>query len=256
MSWPYIDADAPVHHESAGGIVKKVLRKLMSFYVQHVARNVTAFATTIVRAVKLLGGRVERLEATLPGTDGRVREAFGRGCRARSLGVDQPWSRCSRERSGSGWWCSKPATGHRCERSSSAGLDAYGVEPDVAVADGRPARRARSARSRGAVAHLRRVPVDALGAIVLIGCVERLPTGALVELAELPASRLAVGGVVVVVSANPVAALVGSAAVAADLAPRPPAPRGHVGALVGTTRHRRLRRDRAAGRRTLEPDSR
>jgi hypothetical protein len=42
-----------------------------------------------------------------------------------------------------------------------------------------------------------------LGAVVLRGCVERRPTGELLELVDLVASRLAPGGVIVVCSVSP-----------------------------------------------------
>jgi len=217
----YIDADAPVASRIPGGtFVKKVLRKLTSFYVQHVARNVTAFASTIVRAVKLLGGRVERLEAAVPGADDRVLDAFARLPRTDL----SEWTEAVVQVLGSVRGrvaVLEAGDGALLRAFAGAGLDAYGVEPDVPLAD-EVADAGLEVRADAAVDHLRRVPGDSLGGIVLVGCVERLPTGALVELAELSASRLAVGGRVVIVSAGPVSAAFGPAAVAADLAPARP----------------------------------
>ncbi|MGH9282751.1 MAG: hypothetical protein ACRD0S_07420, partial [Acidimicrobiales bacterium] len=58
--------------------------------------------------------------------------------------------------------------------------------------------------------------------LVLSGAVERLPSGALVELAGLAASTLAPGGTVVVVSADPRAWARRASPVEVDLAPGRP----------------------------------
>jgi hypothetical protein len=84
----------------------------------------------------------------------------------------------------------------------AAGIDAYGVEPrrhlaDQAVAGGH------DVRPDGALAHLRTLPPGALGGLVLSGCVDRLPLSSLLELADLAGSRLAAGGVLVIVGATP-----------------------------------------------------
>ncbi|MFN8035221.1 MAG: methionine biosynthesis protein MetW [Acidimicrobiia bacterium] len=216
----YVDADAPVASRLPGGtFVKKVLRKLMSFYVQHVARNVTAFASTITRAVKLLGGRVDRLEAAVPGADPRVLEAFARLART-DVGEWVPAvvellatveARVAVLEAGDGALLRALAT---------AGVDAYGVDADTAAAD-ELADAGLEVRADDVLAHLRRVPEAALGAVVLVGCVERLPVGALVELASLAPARVQPGGRIVVVSPDPAAAR-GADAVAADLAPARP----------------------------------
>lgn len=217
----YIDADAPVASRLPGGtFVKKVLRKLTSFYVQHVARNVTAFASTIVRAVKLLGNRVQRLETAVPGADQRVLDAFARLSRT----DHSHWTPTIVEllAGTTGRVAVLEADDGALLRVLVAvGVDAYGVEPDVARAD-ELADAGLEIRADGVIEHLRRVPEAGLAGVVLVGCVERLPVGALVELAELAATRVAIGGRVIVVSANPAATTAGAAAVAADLAPARP----------------------------------
>src|SRR5690349_21820443 len=65
--------------------------------------------------------------------------------------------------------------------------------------------------------HLQRVADGSLAGLVLSGCVDRLPLGALVELADLAAAKLAADGVLVVVSANPAAWERAVGTVAADL---------------------------------------
>jgi hypothetical protein len=58
-------------------------------------------------------------------------------------------------------------------------------------------------RSDEAAVHLRALPDGALGGVVLTDCVERLPVGAQVQLADLAVAKVRPGGTVVVVSADP-----------------------------------------------------
>ena len=89
-------------------------------------------------------------------------------------------------------------------RLLARGVDAYGVEPVEALAQ-RADEDGVEVRLDPVAAHLRALPDRVLGGLVLSGCVDRLPPGALVELAELAALKLAPGGKLVVVGTHPAA---------------------------------------------------
>jgi hypothetical protein len=96
---------------------------------------------------------------------------------------------------------------------AARGLDARGADPRLA------ARAAGASKIVGAggLEYLGATPADTLDGLLLTGVVDRLRPGAARALAHLAASRLASGGVVVLVSARPEVA-VAIDPVAADLA--------------------------------------
>jgi hypothetical protein len=215
-----IDPVGPVGSRIPGvALLRRVLRKLLAFYVEHVARQVTAFGVMIVRAVRLLGERVDAIEARSPVTDPRL------------LDVGVP---VSSDVDLAAWRdlvvkvCA-PVTGRvvhaECGDGAllvalrDAGIDAYGVDPRrdaAAVADERGA----EVRTMGVFDHLRAVPTGAIGALVLSGCTERFAAGDIVELVEAAARVLPSGAPIVVVSSVPGAAAADP--IAADLAPGKP----------------------------------
>src|SRR4051812_4065355 len=68
-----IDPVGPVASRIPGvALLRRALRKLLAFYVEHVVRQVTAFGVMIVRAVRVLGDRVDAIEARSPVTDPRL----------------------------------------------------------------------------------------------------------------------------------------------------------------------------------------
>lgn len=66
--------------------------------------------------------------------------------------------------------------------------------------------------------HLRAVAPGDLDAVVLRGCIERLPVGEALDLLDLAASRLGAGGILVIASISPQAWGRGLTSVEADLA--------------------------------------
>jgi hypothetical protein len=198
-----IDPVGPVASRFPGvAFARRGLRKLLAFYVEHVVRQVTAFGVMIVRSVRLLGERVDAIEARSPVTDPRL-AAVGVPVSS-DLGLaawrDLIVKLCS------------PVTARvlhaECGDGAivvalqEASVDAYGVDPrgDAAsLADDRGA----EVRTMAAIDHLRAVPAGALGGLVLSGCVERLAVGDLVELVDLAARSLAPGAPVVLVSRAP-----------------------------------------------------
>jgi hypothetical protein len=190
----FIDTIAPV--ESSRPVVpffKKVVRKIVGWYLRYVAHQTTAFAHTITRAVRLLGERVETLEDASP-------LAVKHRPLARPPLSDQ-WTAfiVERLRGAPGRVAHADAGDAALVRSlNAAGVDAYGIDPDP-----QPGASDAEVREDEAAVHLRALPDASLGGLVLTGCTERLPVGALVKLADLAAAKVKPGGTVVVVSRDP-----------------------------------------------------
>jgi hypothetical protein len=197
--------------------VKRVLRKLMLFYVHHVAEQVTAQALVLTRGLRLLGKRVDQLERVVPG------EGPGAGIVAPSLPDLKAWEplllgglvgcRGRVLHAGCG-------DGGLVEALRRGGVDAYGVDPspDAVVGDGAGL----ELRPVNALDHLRAVGAGALAGLVLTGCVDRSVPAVQRELAELGASRLVAGGRLALVGTSPAAWERTAGPVAADLAPGRP----------------------------------
>jgi hypothetical protein len=211
-----IDPVGPVGSRLPGvAFVRRALRKALAFYVEHVARQVTAFGVMIVRSVRLLGERVDAIEARSPVTDPRVARI---GVPVTSDLDLSMWNELALKRFapvGGRVLNAECGDGALLVALCDAGVDAYGVDPRhdaAAVADDHDA----EVRTVGALEHLRVVPAGALGGVVLSGCVERLAVGDLVELVERSACALAPGAPLLLLSREPGAAHADP--IAADLA--------------------------------------
>lgn len=199
----FIDVDVPTASNVKGvEPVKRGLRKAMSWYLRYLAQQTSAFAAVTTRGLRLLADRVEALEDATPGASPRVHEELER----LEPSVDPAgWADLAVERLAGATGRvlhAEAGAGALLTALVAAGIDAYGVEPrrhlaDQAVAGGH------DVRPDGALAHLRTLPPGALGGLVLSGCVDRLPLSSLLELADLAGSRLAAGGVLVIVGATP-----------------------------------------------------
>ncbi|HEV7887484.1 MAG TPA: methyltransferase domain-containing protein [Acidimicrobiales bacterium] len=180
----FIDVLAPV--ESSRPVVpyfKKIVRKVVGWYLRYVAQQTTSFAHAVTRAVRLLGERVDALEEASPLAASKEASA--------DPAVLAPWTGfvVERLRGTTGRVLhGESGNGHLVDALVKAGVDAYGVDP--------------STRDEVAV-HLRALPEGSLGALVLSGCVDYLPLGAQLHLADLAGAKLAPGGVVIVVSQDP-----------------------------------------------------
>jgi hypothetical protein len=180
------------------GAVKRVMSKLLGWYHVWLAQQISALATAINTALRLLGGRVVELEHA----GGDVARARGVGARIPARRDDAAWDtavtdalrdcagRIALVECGDGALLGS-LVGH--------GLDAYGVEPRAAVADVALARGLEVRIDDGA-AHLHAVGAAALGGLVLRGLVERAPLGELLLLVDAAAAKLAPGGRLVVCS--------------------------------------------------------
>ncbi len=197
------DVTAPTASNIRGGaLVKRGLQRAVGWQFHFFASQVQAFAYSTLRAFRLLTDRVVELERRLPVTDARV-EAMVTVERDH---VDMgPWLAQI-----TSWCAGRPGRVLHAESGpgalvvalDEAGIDAYGVDPrdDAgAVADAAGV----ETRTTGALDHLRSLPANALGGLVLSGCVDRYALGDQLELARHAMRVLAPGGRLVVLGAHP-----------------------------------------------------
>jgi hypothetical protein len=180
------------------GVVKRVMSKLLGWYHVWLAQQISALATAINTALRLLGGRVVDLEHVT----GDVARARGVGARIPARRDDGVWqASVTNALHGCAGRIALVECGEGLLLGSlvTAGLDAYGVEPRAAVADTALARGLEVRIDDGA-AHLHGVGAAALGGLVLRGVVERAPLGELLLLIDSAAAKLAPGGQLVVCS--------------------------------------------------------
>lgn len=207
----FIDTIAPV--ESSRPVVpflKRIIRKVIGWYVRYVAQQTTGFAHAIARAVRLLGERVDVLEQASPTAAPRlpsttkdvghwapivVERLQAAGVTGRVLHADA-------------------GDGSLLAALVEAGFDAYGVDP-VPQAGAR----LHEVREDAVDVHLRAVPDDALGAVVLSGCVDRMPMGAQLRVVDLAVAK---APVVIVIGRDPAAWQRSQPAIQVDLAPGRP----------------------------------
>jgi hypothetical protein len=197
----YID-----HHPPTGSsfapltLLKRVEWKLLGWFFRFVTQQVTAFAGIVVQALKVIGRRLDALEHATPGADPTQRAAAvgaGRPADPGSLAdVVAEHLRGVRGRV----LVAECGDGTLVRRLD--GLDAYGVEPRLELAE--PASLAGlDVRADDAVDHLAVVDDDALHGLVLVGVVDRVPLGVQLRLVERAAAVLATGGRLAIVGTSP-----------------------------------------------------
>jgi hypothetical protein len=180
------------------GVVKRVMSKLIGWYHVWLTQQISALATAINTALRLLGGRVVELEHIT----GDIARARGMGARIAARRDDTAWSAAVTEALRG---CPGRVAVVECGDGAlldplvGMGLDAYGVEPRAAVADDALGRGLEVRIDDGA-AHLHAVGAAALGGLVLRGLVERAALGELLLLIDAAAAKLAPGGRLVVCS--------------------------------------------------------
>ncbi len=217
----YIDASVPVASEKlVGSQVKRLIRSSISWYVGFVVHQVVKFAWATSRMFHVVADRIEELEATVEAQ--RVPD-LPAGLAA-TVGGDA-------------WW-SEPAVsalagvrgrvlhaecgdGALLGQLVAAGVDAYGVEPSAPLVEA-ATERDLDARAEGALEHLELVGGEELGGLVLSGSVQWLPPSRRDRLADLAATRLALGGVLVLHSLTPAGWEARVPPVVRDLAPGRP----------------------------------
>jgi SAM-dependent methyltransferase len=218
----YLNAHAPVASaKPAGTAMKRVVLKAVYFYANHLTTQFTTFATTISRSVRLLGRRVETIEETLPGTSKRAREHF----EALDAHDDRAeWGPVLAElfeHASGRVLVGECRAGALLQAIGSRGADAYGVEPRPALVD-EAGLRGLEVRESEVVDHLRLVPPGALAGAVLVGCIDRVPLSAQLELLEQVIRVVRPAGIVAVVTDIPSPVADGKDRVVVDLAPGRP----------------------------------
>lgn len=225
------DAGLPETQGTAKRFVKRVLAKLVRWYVLRVTTQVTTFANAAVTALRLLSDRVEGLveeveAARPPSLPGRAALTSGLAGEppAGPLEAHPPFvTRAVSLLSGAPGRVlhADCRSGGVVAQLSAAGADAYGVDPFGALVDA-PAAPGLDLVQGEVLAHLRSVPSQGLGGALLSGCVDRLAAGDARRLAFLLGTRVAPGGTVVVVGTHPGAWRLEAPAVERDLSPGRP----------------------------------
>jgi SAM-dependent methyltransferase len=215
-----IDVAGDVSSSKPGfSLLKRVVRKLVYWYVRHVAIQVTTALGVVVRGLKLLSHRVEALERRSPGPELEALLADDRPVDHAAftdlvVGLLGGVRRGRVLHAGCG-------TGELVAALEAAGADAYGVDPSpTRAATGEAA--GREVRAVHPEEHLRALPDGALGGLVASGWIDRASLGGQRALAALAATCLAPGGTVVVLGTHPRAWARLVPPVEADLAPGRP----------------------------------
>ena len=217
----FVDVDVPTASRlPAVSLVKRFLRKLMAWYLRYIAQQVSVFATSTVGAMKLLGRRVAALEATTPGADPATRDASSRAAQPPDLmSLADAIVRHLDGVSGR-VLVAECGDGALVRRLVDAGIDAYGCDPRLALAEA--AGLTVEIRHDDVIEHLRAVDHEALAGLVLAGTVDRVPVGIQIAVADLAAGALAGGGRLALVGTDPDAWGRTTSVVDADLAPGKP----------------------------------
>jgi hypothetical protein len=217
-----IDLVSPIEAvHPAIAFVKRLVRKAIRWYVRWVAEQVTGLGDALAKAIRILAGRVETIEQSLPTTTSPA--LLEARAAAPTLDVDHwqeilaPLLARAPGRVAHG----ECGRGELVARLRSGGLDAYGIEPVQALAQAADDE-AIEVRLDEVVDHLAAVPDGALGGLVLSGCVDRLPVPVQLRLADLAAAKLGAGGVLAIVASHPRAWEAGRSSAEADLAPGRP----------------------------------
>ncbi len=218
----YVDIAVPVLSNKAVGVyIKRLIRKSTSWYMDWVVHQIVRFAWSVSRSLHLVVDHIEDLEATVD------------ALRAPEL---PEWAVPVVD-AGASWWAptaiesvrgvsgrvlhAECGNGSLVEALVRAGIDAYGVEPnEVAVEPG--IEKGLDVRAESVLDHLQVVSEEALGAIIVSGSVQWLHANDRQRLVQLAASRLAVGGVLVLQSMTPEAWQRSAPSLVTDLAPGRP----------------------------------
>ena len=222
----FVDLAAPTGSALPGvPLVKRLIRKMVFFYVHYLAEQITTLALVLIRGLRLLGQRVDRLEQSVTGGTGFP--VVGDSPSAASLAPSPELAHWEalvtatfaqvRGRVLHG----ECGTGTLVAGLRRGGTDAYGVEPVGERAEAADAA-GLEARPLEVIDHLRALREGALGGLVLSGCVDRLPPLAQHELVALAASRLGAGASLAILGTAPEAWWRAVGPVAADLAPGRP----------------------------------
>lgn len=205
----HVSADAGLGEtaDPAKRFVKRVLAKLVRWYMLRITSQVTTFANSTASALRLLSDRVEALSeevaaARPPLLPGRAALA-SRAPSPLQLDDGLALFACDRLKGAPGRVLHADCgSGQIVQRLVAAGVDAYGVDPAGALVDA-PTAAGLDLVQADLIGHLRSVSAHGLGGAVLSGTVDRLATGDARLLAFLLGTRVAPGGLVVLVGTRP-----------------------------------------------------
>jgi len=218
----YVDIAVPTaSNKAVGSYVKQLIRKGLGWYMNFVVAQIVKFAWSVSRMFHVVVDHLEALEAAVELT----------------ASPDLPVDAVPATATGTSWWA--PATvealtgvtdrvlvadcgdGGLLDLLGAAGVDAYGVDPSDLVLEPALAR-GLDVRSEGIIDHLDVVAAEALGGMVLTGSVQWLRPVERERLIDVVASRLAVGGTLVIHSGTPEGWAATVTPVVRDLAPGRP----------------------------------
>ena len=213
-SQSFVHADVPTTATAPGlPYVKRLLRKMMAWYMRFVTAQVTAFAGAITRAVRLLSERVDALETvTVVAADRTLAEIKERRA-GPDLSAFEALVLSSLSSVAGRVLHTECGDGSLLSALVNKGVDGYGVEPVERLVM-EASRAGLDVRADDALTHLKALPAESLGGLVLSGAVDALPLGSVLELADRAGVVVADGGVMIVLSAGPP-----TDPVIADLAP-------------------------------------
>jgi SAM-dependent methyltransferase len=215
----YIDTNPKAESARPGvPIAKKAVLRSVSWIIDHVGRQVSEFSEATTRALRLLGERVDVLEASIATTvsvPGLVPAPL--------VDADHWASALPPFLAGIGGRVlhGECGDGAIVRRLVEAGVDAYGVDPDDRTVRAAAAA-AGDIRTEALDRHLERTGRASLGAIVVSGYTDRCSVAGKIALVERLADRLAPGGLVVAIVHDPTHWANDPANVTADLSPGGP----------------------------------
>jgi hypothetical protein len=191
----FIEARPPMASRTAVlGLVKRSEQKLLGWYFNHLAQQVTSFAGATVRTLTVLADRLERVERYLPHVEPSLLDHDA------GWGVDADVAQraAARFRDVTGRVLVAGRDENLVPALVAAGIDAYGVAP-AAVRQVGPTV---DQRDGDPLEHLADLAPGSLGGAILLG-LDALATGA--KLAHVEAAAVAVddGGRLLVVAGRP-----------------------------------------------------
>jgi hypothetical protein len=214
-----LDATPPAESQMIGGaFVKRALGRSMSWYVGNVTRQVSTLGSDLVEVVRLLGARIAKLEEAAEPTEASA------GTQLAPHLDPLPWSDAitgALEHGVGRVMHADAGDGSLVHALLTAGLDAYGVEPRVALAE-RASVRGVDVREESVLDHVRALPTGSLRGIVVSGCADTLPNGDRQRLVRAARRVVEPEGRMVVLTSEPRNWGIGATRVVADLAPGRP----------------------------------
>ena len=235
----YFDIEVPIgSRRQPRGLVKWSLWQAEAWFVKYVVTQLNHFAASAMRVLHLLDERLSDVERdvglltppALPEEEvlpaGADTAPFADSLLARLVAAGVPRGRVLHAECGDG---------SLLHTLSTAGVDAYGVDPGRNASD-EAARSGLDVRRDDVLGHLGSVGDEALAALVLSACVDRMSLAERRRLLRLAEQKVAPHGTLVVIGTAPEAWVGAVGPVAADLSPgRPLHPQtwAHLVAQVG-----------------------